>query len=79
VGEINDQQKTAFLGNATALLFPIDWPEPFGLVMIGAMSCGTPTLAFRSGSVPEVIEDGVSGFVVTSIEEAVAAAGRLAS
>jgi glycosyltransferase involved in cell wall biosynthesis len=77
VGEINDQQKAAFLGNATALLFPIDWPEPFGLVMIEAMSCGTPTLAFRSGSVPEVIEDGVSGFVVTSIEEAVAAAGRL--
>lgn len=77
VGEINDQQKAAFLGNAKALLFPIDWPEPFGLAMIEAMSCGTPILAYRRGSVPEVLEDGTSGFIVTSMEEAVAAAGRL--
>jgi glycosyltransferase involved in cell wall biosynthesis len=64
---------------APTLLFPIGWPEPFGLVMIEAMSCGTPVLAFRRGSVPEVIEDGVSGFVVSSTEEAVAAAGSWAS
>jgi glycosyltransferase involved in cell wall biosynthesis len=77
IGEINETQKAAFLGDASALLFPIDWPEPFGLVMIEAMSCGTPVLAFRGGSVPEVIEDGVSGFVVSSIAEAVAAAGKV--
>jgi len=71
VGEINEQQKAQFLGNATALLFPIDWPEPFGLVMIEAMACGTPVIAFRCGSVPEVIDHGVSGFIVDSIEEAV--------
>jgi glycosyltransferase involved in cell wall biosynthesis len=70
VGEINEQQKADFLGNALALLFPIDWPEPFGLVMIEAMSCGTPVVAFRCGSVPEVIENGVSGFIVSSIEQA---------
>jgi glycosyltransferase involved in cell wall biosynthesis len=78
VGEINEEQKAAFLGDAAALLFPIDWPEPFGLVMIEAMSCGTPVLAFRSGSTPEVIENGVSGFVVASMGEAVAAAEKLA-
>jgi len=72
VGEINEHQMAAFLGNATALLFPIDWPEPFGLVMIEAMSCGTPLLGFRHGSVPEIIEDGVSGYIVTSVQEAVA-------
>jgi glycosyltransferase involved in cell wall biosynthesis len=77
VGEINEQQKAAFLGNAKALLFPIDWPEPFGLAMIEAMSCGTPVIAFRRGSVPEVVEDRASGFVVASIEEAVAAARKL--
>jgi glycosyltransferase involved in cell wall biosynthesis len=77
VGEINDQQKAAFLGNAAALLFPIDWPEPFGLVMIEAMSCGTPVLAFRCGSVPEIVEDGVSGFVVGSVDEAVAISEHL--
>ncbi len=77
ISEINEQQKAAFLGNATALLFPIDWPEPFGLVMIEAMSCGTPVLAFRCGSVPEVIENGVSGFIVSSVQEAVAAAQKL--
>jgi glycosyltransferase involved in cell wall biosynthesis len=73
VGEINEGQKQDFLGNATALLFPIDWPEPFGLVMIEAMACGTPVLAFNEGSVPEVIDDSISGVIVSSIEEAVAA------
>jgi glycosyltransferase involved in cell wall biosynthesis len=73
VGEINEQQKASFLGNARALLFPIDWPEPFGLVMIEAMACGTPIIAFNSGSVPEVIEDGVSGVIVGSVNEAVEA------
>jgi glycosyltransferase involved in cell wall biosynthesis len=77
VGEINEQQKADFLGNATGLLFPIDWPEPFGLVMIEAMSCGTPVLAYRCGSVPEVIEHGVSGFIVNSMDEACDAARRL--
>src|SRR4030095_14930083 len=77
VGEVNDQQKQAFLGNAAALLFPIDWPEPFGLVMIEAMACGTPVIAWSRGSVPEVIEDGVSGVVVESEAEAVAAIGRI--
>jgi len=64
IGEINDQQKPAFLSGAHALIFPIDWPEPFGLVMIEAMACGTPVIAYRSGSVPEVIDDGVSGFLM---------------
>ena len=70
VGEITEREKAEFLGNARALLFPIDWPEPFGLVMIEAMSCGTPIIAFRNGSVPEVPTQGVSGFVVNSIGEA---------
>jgi glycosyltransferase involved in cell wall biosynthesis len=73
VGEIDDRQKGAFLGNARALLFPIDWPEPFGLVMIEAMSAGTPVIAWKEGSVPEIITEGVSGFMVSSIEEGVAA------
>jgi glycosyltransferase involved in cell wall biosynthesis len=73
VGEIDERQKAAFLGNARALLFPIDWPEPFGLVMIEAMACGTPVVAFNEGSVPEVIDDGVSGFRVRDVAEAVAA------
>ena len=77
IGEINDADKSAFLGNATALLFPIDWPEPFGLVMIEAMACGTPVIAWNRGSVPEVVEDGVSGFIVDSVDEAVAAVRRL--
>jgi glycosyltransferase involved in cell wall biosynthesis len=77
VGEINEQNKNQFLGNALGLLFPIDWPEPFGLVMIEAMACGTPVLAFRCGSVPEVIDEGVSGMIVQSITEAVAAIPRL--
>ncbi len=71
IGEINERQKSAFLGNARAMLFPIDWPEPFGLVMIEAMACGTPVLAFRNGSVPEVIDDGLSGYIVDSEEEAI--------
>ena len=70
IGEINEREKTKFLGEAAALLFPVDWPEPFGLVMIEAMACGTPALAFRCGSVPEVIEDGVTGKVVGSEQEA---------
>ena len=73
VGEINERQKASFLGNARALLFPIDWPEPFGLVMIEAIACGTPVVAFRCGSVPEVIEDGISGLIVSSVDEAVEA------
>ena len=80
VGEVDEAQKPAFLGNATALLFPIDWPEPFGLAMIEAMSCGTPVIAWPHGSVPEIVEHGVTGYVVSSIEAALAAlhdAGRL--
>jgi glycosyltransferase involved in cell wall biosynthesis len=77
IGEINDQQKPAFLSGAHALIFPIDWPEPFGLVMIEAMACGTPVIAYRSGSVPEVIDEGVSGFIVNSEDEAVAATKQL--
>lgn len=76
IGEIGDHQKSAFLGGADALLFPIDWPEPFGLVMIEAMACGTPVVAFRCGSTTEVIEDGATGFLVDTLEQAVAAAGR---
>src|SRR6476660_1883424 len=77
IGEVDDRAKQAFLGNATALLFPIDWPEPFGLVMIEAMACGTPVIAWRKGSVPEIVEEGVTGFVVGSIDEAVQAVGRI--
>ena len=77
VGEIGEAQKAEFLGNAAALLFPIDWPEPFGMVMIEAMACGTPVIAFGCGSVPEVIEDGVSGFVVDGPTAALAAIERL--
>ena len=73
IGEINEAQKQIFLGNARALLFPIDWPEPFGLVMIEAMACGTPVIAFNRGSVPEVIENGVSGSIVENVDEAVEA------
>ena len=77
IGEITEEEKREFLGNAFALLFPIDWVEPFGLVMIEAMACGTPTIAFRRGSVPEVIDAGVTGFVVESIDESVAALDKL--
>jgi glycosyltransferase involved in cell wall biosynthesis len=77
VGEVSEHQKADFLGHARALLFPIDWPEPFGLVMIEAMACGTPVIAFRHGAVPEVIEPGISGFIVESVDEAVAAVKEL--
>jgi glycosyltransferase involved in cell wall biosynthesis len=77
IGEIGDAEKSEFLGNARALLFPIQWPEPFGLVMIEAMACGTPVLATPAGSVPEVIVDGVTGFIRTSVDDLVEAAGRL--
>jgi len=73
VGEFNREEKEKFLGDAYALLFPIDWPEPFGLVMIESMACGTPVIAYRAGSVPEVVDPGVTGFIVESIEEAVRA------
>jgi glycosyltransferase involved in cell wall biosynthesis len=79
IGEISESEKAEFLGGAHALLFPIDWPEPFGLVMIEAMACGTPVIAFKRGSVPEVIENGVSGFVVEDELSAVAAVKRLSS
>ncbi len=77
IGEIGDGEKSAFLGGAEALLFPIDWPEPFGLVMIEAMACGTPVIAWDRGSAPEVVEDGVTGFIVRSEAEACAAVARL--
>lgn len=77
VGEIGEKEKTAFLGEAAALLFPIDWPEPFGLVMIEAMACGTPVIAFRGGSVEEIVDPGVTGFIVDSIEGAVDALRKL--
>src|SRR5215510_14998923 len=76
-GEITDKTKAAFLAGAAALLFPIDWPEPFGLVMIEAMACGTPVIAFRRGSVPEVVDEGVTGFIVDGEAEAVQAIGRV--
>jgi glycosyltransferase involved in cell wall biosynthesis len=77
IGEIDDSRKQEFLGNARALLFPICWPEPFGLVMIEAMACATPVIAFRHGSVPEILEDGLTGFVVETVEQAAAAVERL--
>jgi glycosyltransferase involved in cell wall biosynthesis len=77
IGEIDDARKPDFLGQAKALLFPISWPEPFGLVMIEAMACGTPVVAFNCGSVPEVMEDGLTGFVVQDIDGAVAAVSRI--
>jgi len=77
IGEINEKQKTEFLGKAKALLFPINWPEPFGLVMIEAMACGTPVIAFRNGSVPEIMENGVTGFIVNSMIEAIHAVNKL--
>jgi glycosyltransferase involved in cell wall biosynthesis len=77
IGEISEDQKSEFLGNAQALLFPIDWPEPFGLVLIEAMSCGTPCIAWRAGSVPEVVDHGVTGWIVDSIAAAVDAVRRV--
>ena len=78
VGEIDDDEKDEFLGNAYALLFPIDWPEPFGLVMIEAMACGTPVIAYRGGAVPELVEPGQTGFIVEGLEDAVEAVRRVA-
>jgi glycosyltransferase involved in cell wall biosynthesis len=78
IGEIDEHRKSSFLGNARALLFPIDWPEPFGLVMIEAMACGTPVIAWNRGSVPEIIDDGITGFIVNSEEEALQAIARTA-
>lgn len=77
IGEIGDGEKSAFLGGADALLFPIDWPEPFGLVMIEAMACGTPVVAYRCGSTPEVVEHGATGFLVEGADEAVDAMSRV--
>ena len=77
IGEISEHAKPKFLGNARALLFPIDWPEPFGLVVIEAMSCGTPVIAWRAGSVPEIVDHGVTGWIVDSIESAVDAVRRV--
>jgi glycosyltransferase involved in cell wall biosynthesis len=70
IGEISEKEKGPFLRDAVALLFPICWPEPFGLVMIEAMSCGTPVLAYRAGSVPEIIDEGVTGMIVDNIDQA---------
>lgn len=79
IGEINEEQKQEFLGNAKALLFPIDWPEPFGLVMLEAMACGTPVIAWNMGSVPEIIENGKNGFIVNNMEESINAIRNLHS
>lgn len=79
VGEITEREKQAFLGGSRAVLFPIDWPEPFGLVLIEAMACGTPVIAWPCGSVPEVIDPGLTGFIVNSIDQAVAAVEAVGS
>jgi glycosyltransferase involved in cell wall biosynthesis len=79
IGEIGEDDKARFLGEAAALLFPVDWPEPFGLVMIEAMACGTPVIGFRCGSVPEILEDGTSGYIVDTVEQAAAAVRRIAA
>jgi len=79
VGEIGDSEKSDFLSGAVGLLMPIDWPEPFGLVMIEAMACGTPVIAFNRGSVPEIIEDGITGFIVEDEISAIAAVSQLGS
>jgi glycosyltransferase involved in cell wall biosynthesis len=79
IGEVGGRDKDEFLGNAYALVFPIDWPEPFGLVMIEAMACGTPVIAWRCGSVPEAIDDGITGFIVEDIDSAVRAVDRVAN
>lgn len=79
IGEINEHDKARFLGEAAALLFPVNWPEPFGLVMIEAMACGTPTIAFRRGSVSEILEEGTSGFIVDTMEQAITAVQRIPS
>jgi glycosyltransferase involved in cell wall biosynthesis len=79
LGEIGEKDKNEFMGNAIALLFPIDWPEPFGLVMIESMACGTPVIAWKNGSVPEIVDHGISGFIVQSIEESVKAVRNISS
>jgi glycosyltransferase involved in cell wall biosynthesis len=79
VGEVGGKAKDEFLGKAKALLFPVDWPEPFGLVMIEAMACGTPVIGWRNGSVPEVIRHGVNGFVVSSVDEAIECVNQLSN
>jgi len=78
IGEIAEAEKSDFLGGARALLFPISWPEPFGLVMIEAMACGTPVIAFNQGAVPEIVRHGVTGFIVKTVDQAVKSVGRLA-
>jgi glycosyltransferase involved in cell wall biosynthesis len=77
IGEIDESRKNTFLGRARALLFPIDWPEPFGLVVIEAMACGTPVIAFGCGSAPELIDDGVTGYVVNDLQAAIDAAANV--
>jgi glycosyltransferase involved in cell wall biosynthesis len=77
LGEVDERGKQELLGGALALVFPIAWPEPFGMVMPEALACGTPVIAYRRGSVPEVIDDGVTGFVCDGLEQAVAAVGRV--
>jgi len=77
IGEIGDEEKSDFLGGACALLFPVDWPEPFGLVMIEALACGTPVIAYRAGSVPEIIEEGKTGYIVETLDQAVSAVRRI--
>ncbi len=77
IGEIGDHEKSEFLGGACALLFPVDWPEPFGLVMIEALACGTPVIAYRAGSVPEIIEQGKTGYIVENLDQAVSAVPRI--
>jgi glycosyltransferase involved in cell wall biosynthesis len=77
LGEVDERGKQELLGGALALVFPIEWPEPFGMVMTEALACGTPVIAYRCGSVPEVIDDGVTGFVCDDLEQAVAAVGRV--
>jgi glycosyltransferase involved in cell wall biosynthesis len=79
IGEVSEKDKEDLLANAHALLFPIDWPEPFGLVLIEAMACGTPVIAYRCGSVPELVEEGVTGFIVDDINAAVEAVGKVDS
>jgi glycosyltransferase involved in cell wall biosynthesis len=79
IGEISEKEKGPFLRDATALLFPICWPEPFGLVMIEAMACGTPVLAYRAGAVPEVIDEGVTGMIVDNIDQALIASVQVAA
>jgi glycosyltransferase involved in cell wall biosynthesis len=79
IGEVGEKEKEELLGNALGLIYPIDWPEPFGLAMIEAMACGTPVLAYNCGSVPEILNEGITGFGVNSLREAVAAVSKLSS